>query len=50
MSSKEPCKGCSEGARLRDSSARAWVAFGERDDIGLTDEERRELEASPGVT
>ncbi len=37
-------------ARLRDSGARAWVAFGEHDDIGLTDQERRELEACPRVT
>ena len=37
-------------ARLRDSGARAWVAFGEHDDIGLTAQERRELEACPRVT
>ena len=36
--------------RLRDSGARAWVGFGEHDDIGLTAQERRELEACPRVT
>ena len=37
-------------ARLRDSGAWSWVAFGERDDVKLADNERRELEACPRVT
>ncbi|MFJ3788577.1 alpha/beta fold hydrolase [Kitasatospora sp. NPDC090091] len=37
-------------ARLRDSGQPAWVVRGDRDEIGLTDEERRGLEASPGIT
>jgi len=37
-------------ARLRDSGVWAWVAFGERDDVKLADDERRELEACPRVT
>ena len=37
-------------ARLCGSGARAWVVFGERDDIKLADDERRELEACPRVT
>ncbi|MGW1496427.1 alpha/beta fold hydrolase [Streptomyces sp. NPDC002402] len=36
--------------RLRDSGAQAWVVRGDGDEIGLTDEERAALEASPGVT
>jgi pimeloyl-ACP methyl ester carboxylesterase len=37
-------------ARLCDSAVKAWVVFGERDDVGLTDEERRGLEQCPAVT
>ncbi|HEV2671307.1 MAG TPA: alpha/beta hydrolase, partial [Gemmatimonadales bacterium] len=36
--------------RLCDSGVQAWVVFGDRDDIGLTDEERDALEACPRVT
>ncbi|WP_406397727.1 alpha/beta hydrolase [Streptomyces sp. NBC_00879] len=36
--------------RLRDSGVQAWVVRGDRDEIGLTDDERAALEASPGVT
>jgi pimeloyl-ACP methyl ester carboxylesterase len=36
--------------RLCDSGVRAWVVFGERDDIGLTDNERAVLEGCPHVT
>lgn len=36
--------------RLRGSGARAWVVRGDRDDIGLTDDERAELEAGPHIT
>jgi len=36
--------------RLCDSGVRAWVVFGERDDVGLTDDERALLEACPSVT
>jgi pimeloyl-ACP methyl ester carboxylesterase len=36
--------------RLCDSGARAWVVFGDLDDIGLTDDERRTLEECPQVT
>ncbi len=36
--------------RLCESGARAWVAFGDHDDVGLTAEERRGLERCPGVT
>jgi len=36
--------------RLCDSGVRAWVVFGDRDDIGLTDEERDTLEACTHVT
>jgi pimeloyl-ACP methyl ester carboxylesterase len=36
--------------RLCDSGANAWVVFGERDDVGLTDDERRGLEECPRVT
>jgi pimeloyl-ACP methyl ester carboxylesterase len=36
--------------RLCDSGVRAWVVFGEDDDIGLTDEERDVLEQCPSVT
>jgi pimeloyl-ACP methyl ester carboxylesterase len=35
--------------RLCESSVKAVVAFGDADEIGLTDEERRGLEASPHV-
>ena len=37
-------------ARLCDSGVKAVVAFGDDDEIGLTDEERRGLEASPNVS
>jgi pimeloyl-ACP methyl ester carboxylesterase len=37
-------------SRLCDSGVRAWVVFGEHDDIGLTDDERRALEECPHVT
>jgi pimeloyl-ACP methyl ester carboxylesterase len=36
--------------RLCESGARAWVAFGEHGDTGLTDTERRVLEACPTIT
>jgi pimeloyl-ACP methyl ester carboxylesterase len=36
--------------RLCDSGVQSWVVFGERDDVGLTDEERRGLEQCPAVT
>ena len=36
--------------RLCDSGVRAWVVFGDRDDVGLTDDERGVLEECPGVT
>jgi pimeloyl-ACP methyl ester carboxylesterase len=36
--------------RLCDSGVRAWVVFGDHDDIGLTDNERGVLEESPNVT
>jgi pimeloyl-ACP methyl ester carboxylesterase len=36
--------------RLCDSGVRAWIVFGERDDIGLTDDERHALDGCPGVT
>ena len=36
--------------RLCDSRVRAWVVFGERDDIGLTDDERHTLDECPQVT
>jgi pimeloyl-ACP methyl ester carboxylesterase len=36
--------------RLCDSGARAWVVFGEHDEIGLTDDERNTLEQAPSVT
>ena len=36
--------------RLCESGARAWVVFGAHGDVGLTDEERRGLEACPRVT
>lgn len=35
--------------RLRMSGVDAWVVRGDRDEIGLSDEERRDLEASPNV-
>jgi pimeloyl-ACP methyl ester carboxylesterase len=37
-------------ARLCDSGARAWVVFGDRDDVGLTGSERDLLEACAQVT
>ena len=37
-------------SRLCRSGVRSWVAFGEHDEVGLTDEERRGLEACPSVT
>jgi pimeloyl-ACP methyl ester carboxylesterase len=37
-------------SRLCDSGARAWVVFGENDDVGLSEEERRELEACARTT
>jgi pimeloyl-ACP methyl ester carboxylesterase len=36
--------------RLCESGVRAWVVFGDRDDIGLTDNEREALEKCPDVT
>jgi pimeloyl-ACP methyl ester carboxylesterase len=36
--------------RLCDSGVRAWVVFGEHDEIGLTDEERDVLEQCPSTT
>lgn len=36
--------------RLCDSGVPAWVAFGEKGDTGLTEAERRGLEACPNVT
>jgi len=36
--------------RLCDSGARAWVVFGDHDDIGLTENERDVLEKCPTVT
>jgi pimeloyl-ACP methyl ester carboxylesterase len=36
--------------RFADSGVPAWVVFGESDDIGLTDDERAVLEASPHVS
>jgi pimeloyl-ACP methyl ester carboxylesterase len=36
--------------RLCDSGARAWVVFGEHDEIGLTDDERNALEKCSSVT
>jgi pimeloyl-ACP methyl ester carboxylesterase len=37
-------------ARLCDSGVQSWIVFGERDDIGLRDDERRSLEACGDVT
>jgi pimeloyl-ACP methyl ester carboxylesterase len=37
-------------SRLCDSGVKAWVVFGERDDVGLTDDERRALEECRQVT
>jgi pimeloyl-ACP methyl ester carboxylesterase len=37
-------------ARLCDSHVRAWVVFGEHDEIGLTDDERDVLEQCLSVT
>ena len=36
--------------RLCDSGVRAWVVFGEHDEIGLTDDERDVLQNCPSVT
>jgi pimeloyl-ACP methyl ester carboxylesterase len=36
--------------RLCDSGVRAWIVFGDHDEIGLTDEERDVLERCPSVT
>lgn len=36
--------------RLCDTGVPAWVVFGEHDDIGITDDERRALEDCPHVT
>jgi len=36
--------------RLCESGSEAYVAFGDKDEIGLTDDERRELEACPDVS
>jgi pimeloyl-ACP methyl ester carboxylesterase len=36
--------------RLCDTGVPAWVAFGSHDEIGLTEDERRVLEACPHVT
>jgi pimeloyl-ACP methyl ester carboxylesterase len=36
--------------RLCESGARAWVVFGDRDDVGLTTDERQLLERCPTVT
>jgi pimeloyl-ACP methyl ester carboxylesterase len=36
--------------RLCDSGSRAWVVFGEKDDVELQAEERQQLEACPQVT
>jgi pimeloyl-ACP methyl ester carboxylesterase len=36
--------------RLCDSGVRSWVVFGDRDDIGLTENERAALEECPHVT
>jgi len=36
--------------RLADSGVPAWVVYGESDDIGITDDERDVLEASPQVS
>ena len=37
-------------SRLCGANVKAWVVFGEHDDVGLADVERRELEACPDVT
>ena len=36
--------------RFADSDVPAWVVYGENDDIGITDDERDALEASPHVS
>jgi pimeloyl-ACP methyl ester carboxylesterase len=36
--------------RLCESGARAWVVYGEKDEVGITDEERAILDACPTVT
>lgn len=40
----------SVASRLCDSGVKAWVAFGDDDEIGLQDDERRTLEACANVT
>ncbi|WP_329298108.1 alpha/beta hydrolase [Streptomyces sp. NBC_00659] len=37
-------------SRLRESGVPAWVVRGDRDDVGLAEDERAGLEAAPGVT
>ena len=37
-------------SRLCDSGVGGWVVFGERDDVGLADDERRALEECPHMT
>lgn len=37
-------------SRLRESDVPAWVVRGDRDDVGLAEDERAGLEAAPGVT
>jgi pimeloyl-ACP methyl ester carboxylesterase len=37
-------------SRLGDAGVPTWIVFGERDDIGLTDDERKELARYPNVT
>jgi pimeloyl-ACP methyl ester carboxylesterase len=36
--------------RFCDSGIRAWVVFGEKDDVGITSDERELLTAAPNVT
>ncbi len=36
--------------RFCDSGTRAWVVFGDRDDVGITTDERERLEATPHVS
>ena len=36
--------------RFCDAGVRAWVVFGEKDDIGITPDERELLTAAPNVT
>ena len=37
-------------SRLCDTGVRAWVAFGDHDEVGLTEEERRSLENCANIT